>query len=73
VLQVTRTPQLRVDPDAASLHSAAVTFRPIGTLAHATPRRLLVRIEGGASAPTQAVCIAIDGHTRVLPVGATCQ
>lgn len=73
VLQVSRSPQLRVDPDAPASSSAAVTFRPIGTLAHATPRRLLVRIDGAESAPAQAVCIAIDGHTRVLPLNATCQ
>jgi Tfp pilus assembly protein FimT len=73
VLQVNRGPQISVYPDADSTSPAAITFRPIGTLANATPRRLLVSTEGADSAPTQAVCIAIDGHTRVLPIRATCQ
>ena len=74
VLQVSRAPQVPVYPPRQSTNSAAITFRPIGTLASATPRRLLL---GGASdgtqaAATQSVCVGIDGYTRVLSASAQC-
>jgi type IV fimbrial biogenesis protein FimT len=72
VLQVNRGSDLVVYPQD-DIASAALTFRPIGTLASATPRRLLVGPDGASSASTQAVCVAIDGFARVLPVATTCQ
>jgi Tfp pilus assembly protein FimT len=69
VLQVVRAPNPTVRPPQDLGVSAAITFRPLGTLASATPRRLLV----GAEAAQSAVCVGIDGFTRVLPVGAACQ
>jgi type IV fimbrial biogenesis protein FimT len=72
VLQVSRSPNLSVSADgAAGLPAAAVTFRPIGTLASASPRRLMVGSGDGAA--TQVVCVAIDGHTRVIAPAAVCQ
>jgi len=74
VLQVNRgAEQLAVFPEANLAASAAITFRPIGTLASATPRRLLIGPESAQVGPNQAVCVAIDGFARVLPVGTTCQ
>lgn len=73
VLQVIRGTDLVVYPESDQSMSAAITFRPIGTLASATPRRLLVGLDGTQSAPTQAVCVAIDGYTRVMSITTTCQ
>jgi len=72
VLQVSRGTQLGVRPESDGTTSAPITFRPVGTLAHATSRRLLVGSDS-QTAPTQAVCVAIDGYTRVLSVNAACQ
>ena len=72
VLQVVRAAQPTVHPDGELAAPGAVTFRPIGTLASATPRRLLLSVEG-ADTPVQAVCVAIDGYTRVLPLASACQ
>jgi Tfp pilus assembly protein FimT len=72
VLQVTRGTQLGVRPEGNAVVAAPITFRPLGTLAHATPLRLLVASDAQTT-PSQAVCVAIDGYTRVLPINATCQ
>ena len=73
VLQVSRGTDLVVHPANDPAASAAITFRPIGTLASATPRKLLVGGDGVQSAATQAVCVAIDGFTRVISAATTCQ
>jgi Tfp pilus assembly protein FimT len=73
VLQVTRDANLSVYPPNDVAASAVITFRPLGTLANATPRRLLVGTDGAQAAPAQALCVAIDGYMRVLPLTAVCQ
>ena len=73
VLQVSRDPHLVVRPEMSAQASPAITFRPMGTLASAAQRRLLVSAEGSQGTPLSAVCVAIDGHMRVLPLSATCQ
>ncbi|HTT09566.1 MAG TPA: GspH/FimT family protein [Burkholderiaceae bacterium] len=72
VLQVNRGSDLVVYPQD-DLAATPLSFRPIGTLASATPRRLLVGRDAAQSASTQAVCVAIDGFVRVLPAATTCQ
>src|SRR5499427_10324263 len=58
VSQVSRgTELLPVLPETNPAASAALTFRPIGTLASATPRRLLIASEGAQSSPSQALCV----------------
>lgn len=69
VLQVVRSPNPTVRPPQDLGVSAAITFRPLGTLASATPRSLLV----GADTAQSIVCVGIDGFTRVLPAGSPCQ
>jgi Tfp pilus assembly protein FimT len=71
VLQVTRGPAVTVTPDRDATTSAPIAFRPIGTLAHVTPRRLLIAAEGEASAQ-RAVCVSIEGYTRVLSAATPC-
>lgn len=73
VLQVSRSPQFDVGVEGSGSVAAAITFRPIGTLAHATPQRLSVTVVGDPSARPQIVCVAIDGHASVLAPGAVCQ
>jgi len=73
VLQVTRDASLSVYPPNDGAASAVITFRPLGTLASATPRRLLFGTDGAQAAPVQAVCVGIDGYMRVLPLTAVCQ
>jgi hypothetical protein len=68
VLQVIRGSDLVLYPQGNIRESASLSFRPIGTLASATPRRILVGTDG-----TQSVCVAIDGFVRVLPSTITCQ
>jgi type IV fimbrial biogenesis protein FimT len=73
VLQVSRGTLLAVQPEGSIATAAAITFRPMGTLASATPRRLLIGADGAQAAPSHAVCVGIDGYTRMLPVTAACQ
>lgn len=72
VLRVVRQSQPIVVPDGEFSTSSAVTFRPMGTLASITPRRLLLSVDGKA-APTHAVCVAIEGYTHVLPIARACR
>ena len=71
VLQVTRGATQLITPESDAA-SAPVEFRPIGTLAHATPRRLLIGADSTQNTPAQAVCVAIDGFTRVVSASAPC-
>jgi Tfp pilus assembly protein FimT len=71
VLQVIRQPRAVIHPDRDTTTSAALTFRPIGTLAHTAARRIVVA--DGAQASTQAVCVGVDGFTRVLGLAAPCR
>jgi len=73
VLQVSRESHLAVQPPTERASAAAITFRPLGTLASATSRRLLLSADGAQAAAMSAVCIGIDGYTRVLAVNAPCQ
>jgi Tfp pilus assembly protein FimT len=73
VLQVSRESHFAIQPPMERAFSAAVTFRPLGTLASATPRRLLLSSDATQTAAVNAVCIGIDGYTRVMPVNAPCQ
>lgn len=50
---------------------AAVSFRPIGALDHATPIRLAVA--SGGNAVARRVCVAIDGLARILAPDAPCR
>lgn len=72
VLRVVREAHPTVFPDGEFAAPSAVTFRPMGTLASATPRRLLLSADGTA-APTHAICVAIEGYTHVLPISGACR
>lgn len=72
VLRVVRDGRAAVFPDGEFPSASAITFRPIGTLASARPRRLLLAT-GAATAPTRAVCVAIDGYTHLLPLERACR
>lgn len=71
VLRVVRDAHPTVFPEGEFTTSSAVTFRPMGTLASATPRRLLLSVDGNA--PTHAVCVAIEGYTHVQPIASACR
>jgi len=74
VLRVYREARVEVGiEDGGGDVPAAITFRPIGTLAHATPQRLRVAMSGDAAAHAQVVCVAIDGYTSVLTPGSVCR
>jgi Tfp pilus assembly protein FimT len=72
VLRVVRDTNPTIFPDGEFTTPSAVTFRPMGTLASATPRRLLLGTDG-TNAPTHAVCVAIEGYTHLLPIATACR
>ncbi len=72
VLRVVRDAPPTVFPDGEYATPGAITFRPLGTLASAAPRRLLFSADG-AAVPSHAVCVGIDGYTHVLPISAVCR
>lgn len=69
VLRVTKGVPGTIRAQGGAENFAAITFRPIGTLASATPLRLVLSSDDAQS----AVCIGIDGHARVLAATAACQ
>jgi len=73
-LRVDREAQFEVGIEGAGGDvPGAITFRPIGTLAHATPQRLRVAMAGDGAVRAQVVCVAIDGYTTVLAPGTVCR
>lgn len=72
VLRVVRESPTTVSPEGNASTSSPVTFRPMGTLASTTPRRLLLASDGN-STPTHAICVAIEGYTQVQPVANPCR
>lgn len=68
-------PTRRIDVSASAVaHAAplaAVSFRPAGSLAHATPITLAVASAGGAA--SRRVCVATDGSTRILAPDLPCR
>lgn len=72
VLRVERSAQLEIGTSGLGAEAAAITYRPIGTLAHATPQQLAVAVADESARP-QVVCVAIDGYTSVLAPGAICR
>ncbi|GAB4482153.1 MAG: hypothetical protein OHK0044_31070 [Burkholderiaceae bacterium] len=50
---------------------AAVSFRPVGALDHATPVSLAVAAGGGEA--TRRVCVATDGSARILAAESPCR
>jgi Tfp pilus assembly protein FimT len=72
VLRVVRDSHPIVFPDGEFATSSVITFRPMGTLASAAPRRLLVSADS-AAAPTHAICVAIEGFAAVMPIASACR
>lgn len=50
---------------------AAVSFRPVGALDHATPVSLAAAPAGAVA--TRQICVATDGAIRILPPDAPCR
>jgi type IV fimbrial biogenesis protein FimT len=68
-------PARRVDVSASAVaHAAplaAVSFRPVGALDHATPVVLALASAGGEA--SRRVCVATDGSTRILAPDLPCR
>jgi type IV fimbrial biogenesis protein FimT len=68
-------PARRVDVSASAVaHAAplaAVSFRPIGALDHATP--VVLALAAGGAEASRRVCVATDGSTRILAPDVPCR
>jgi Tfp pilus assembly protein FimT len=68
-------PARRIDVSAAAVaHAgplAAVSFRPVGALDHATP--VVLALASGGGEALRRVCVATDGSTRMLAPDVPCR
>lgn len=68
-------PARRVDISASAVAQAAplaaVSFRPVGALDHATP--VVLALASGGGAASRRVCVATDGSARILAPDSPCR